>query len=174
MDPSSRRSPASAGFPYHLAPAANAGDVTILVADPAWRRWLRAPEQVARRAARAAGGGATVVLDNDAAVKRLNALHRARNKPTNVLTFAPAAPGLPGEIVLALGTVRREASAAGRHMADHLAHLVVHGMLHLRGHDHALAGEARRMEMAETRLLARLGRPNPWRTSSGRHSGNVA
>ena len=163
MDPSSRRSPASAGLPDQNSPACDAGDITILVADPAWRRWLRAPEQVALRAARAAGGDATVVLDSDAVVKRLNALHRARNKPTNVLTFEPAAPGLPGEIILALGTVRREADAAGRRVSDHLAHLVVHGMLHLRGHDHALAGQARRMEMAETRLLARLGRPNPWK-----------
>jgi probable rRNA maturation factor len=163
MDPSSRRSPATAGLPDAAAPPGPAGDIDVLVADTAWRRWLRAPEAIVRRAAAAAGGGATVVLDSDAAVKRLNARHRARNKPTNVLTFEPAAPGLPGEIVLALGTVRREAQAAGRRGADHLAHLVVHGMLHLRGHDHALAGAARRMEMAETRLLHRLRRPNPWR-----------
>jgi len=168
MDPYPSWSPAQAGLRNTPAPILALGqdgadDVTILIADPAWRRWLRDPEAVARRAARAAGGGATVVLDSDAAVKRLNAQHRDRNKPTNVLTFEPAAPGLPGEIVLALGTVRREARAAGRRVADHLSHLVVHGMLHLRGHDHALAGAARRMEMAEARLLHRLGCPNPWR-----------
>lgn len=116
-----------------------------------------------RRAAGALGGAVTVVLDSDAAVKRLNARHRGRNKPTNVLTFDPAAPGLPGEIVLASGTVAREAAAAGRRPAAHLAHLVLHGMLHLAGYDHAAAGEARRMEMAESRLLGRLGLPNPWR-----------
>ena len=171
MDPSSRRSPAAAGLPDTAPPDAWASEVTILVADPAWRRWLRAPEQVARRAAMAAGGGATVVLDSDAAVKRLNALHRARNKATNVLTFEPAAPGLPGEIVLALGTVRREAAAAGRRIGDHLAHLVVHGMLHLRGYDHALAGQARRMELAEARLLGRLGRPNPWKHTAAQPGG---
>lgn len=157
MDPSSRPNPAQAGFPHHLA------DVTIIVADPAWRRHLRRPESVAHRAAIAAGGSATIVLDNDATVKRLNATHRDRNKPTNVLTFDPAGPGLPGEIILALGTIRREANAAGRRLADHLAHLVIHGMLHLQGYDHALAGQARRMEQAESRLLARLRRPNPWR-----------
>ena len=96
-------------------------------------------------------------------MKRLNARHRGRNKPTNVLTFEPAAPGLPGEIVLALGTVRREAAQAGRRPAHHLAHLVVHGGLHLRGHDHHGAGEARRMEMAETRILRRIGVGNPWK-----------
>ena len=156
MDPSSRPSPAIAGLHQ---PA----DVTIIVADPAWRRALRRPDSVAHRAAIAAGGRATIVLDSDATVKRLNATHRDRNKPTNVLTFDPAGPGLPGEIILALGTIRREASAAGRRLSDHLAHLVIHGMLHLQGHDHALAGQARRMEQAESRLLHRLRRPTPWR-----------
>ncbi len=104
-----------------------------------------------------------MLLASDATVKRLNARHRGRNKPTNVLTFDPAAPGLPGDIVLALGTVRREAAAAGKRPAHHLAHLVVHGVLHLAGHDHHHPGEARRMEMAEARILRRLGLPNPWR-----------
>jgi probable rRNA maturation factor len=98
------------------------------------------------------------VLSSDRTVKRLNARHRHRNKPTNVLTFAPG-----GDIVLALETVRREAAAAGRSPAHHLAHLVVHGALHLRGHDHHAAGEARRMEMAEARILHRIGVPNPWK-----------
>lgn len=150
MDPYPRPGPAQAG-PH------------IVIIDTAWRRLVRAPERVVRRAAGALGGAVTVVLESDAAVKRLNARHRGRNKPTNVLTFDPAAPGLPGEIVLASGTVAREAAAAGRRPAAHLAHLVLHGMLHLAGYDHAAAGEARRMEMAESRLLGRLGLPNPWR-----------
>ena len=102
------------------------------------------------------------MLASDRTVKRLNARHRGRNKATNVLTFEPAAPGLPGDIVLALGTVAREAAAVGRRPAYHLAHLVIHGLLHLRGHDHHHAGDARRMEMQETRLLHRMGVPNPW------------
>ena len=152
MDPHPRPGPAQAG-PH------------IVIADPAWRRLVREPERIVRRAATALGGAVTVVLDSDAAVKRLNARHRGRNKPTNVLTFDPAGPGLPGEIVLACGTVAREAAAAGRRPSAHLAHLVLHGMLHLAGHDHAEAGDARRMEMAESRLLGRLGLPNPWRRS---------
>ena len=109
-----------------------------------------------------------MVLASDLAVKRLNALHRGRNKPTNVLTFEmDTGSGGPrgflgGDIVLALGTVRREAQAAGRTVAHHLAHLVVHGALHLRGHDHHHVGDARRMEMEETRILHRIGVPNPW------------
>lgn len=101
-----------------------------------------------------------MVLSSDAAVKRLNLRHRGQNKSTNVLTFDT------GDIVLALGVVQREARAAGRRPAHHLAHLVVHGALHLRGHDHGLPGDARRMEMAETRLLHRIGVPNPWRMTA--------
>jgi len=150
MDDGHSRFPATAGIPVH-------------VAEPYWRRLIRRPEAVARSAALAAGGVCEVILASDATVKRLNARHRGRNKPTNVLTFDPAAPGLPGEIVLALGTVRREAAAEGKRPADHLAHLIVHGVLHLQGHDHDRAGAARRMELAEARLLRRLGRPNPWK-----------
>jgi probable rRNA maturation factor len=133
------------------------------VADAGWRRLIRSPEALAGRAARATGTFATLVLASDTEVKRLNARHRGRNKPTNVLTFDPAAAGLPGEIVLALGTVRREAASEGKRPANHFAHLVVHGALHLQGHDHVRPGEARRMEMAETRIMRGLGLPNPWR-----------
>jgi probable rRNA maturation factor len=103
------------------------------------------------------------VLSSDRAVKRLNARHRRRNTPTNVLTFEPVRGFAGGDIVLALETVRREAAASGRRPAHHLAHLVVHGALHLRGLDHHGAGEARRMEMAETRILRSIGIPNPWK-----------
>ena len=136
---------------------------SVIVAAPGWRRLIRRAEALAARAARSAGSGATLVLASDRDVKRLNARHRGRNQPTNVLTFDPAAPGLAGEIVLALGTVRREAAAEGKRVADHFCHLVVHGALHLQGHDHHHPGEARRMEMAEGRILHRLGVPNPWR-----------
>ena len=114
-------------------------------------------ERVATRAAVAAGGVGTVVLASDRAVQQLNARHRGRNKPTNVLTFDT------GDVILAAGVVRREARAAGRRVAHVLAHLVVHGALHLRGHDHDEAGGARRMELREARILHRLRVPNPWR-----------
>ncbi len=140
---------------------------TVLVVDAGWRGVVRDAERLAARAASAAGGAGTVVLSSDREVKQLNALHRRRNKPTNVLTFdlGGTGPGgfLGGDIVLALGTVKREAAASGRSPAHHLAHLVVHGALHLRGHDHHHVGDARRMEMAEARILHRLGVPNPWK-----------
>ncbi|MBN8927526.1 MAG: rRNA maturation RNase YbeY [Rhodospirillales bacterium] len=117
----------------------------------------------ARRARGRRGGydrrAGTIVLADDRQVRRLNARHRGRNKPTNVLTYEEPAP----EIILARGVVAREAAAARRRAAHHLAHLVVHGALHLRGHDHHHPGEARRMEMAEARILHRIGVPNPWR-----------
>jgi len=104
-----------------------------------------------------AGGAANVLLADNATVRRLNARHRGRDKPTNVLTFEP------GDIILASGIVAAEAKREGKRAGHHLAHLVIHGMLHLQGFDHDRAGDARAMEMRETRLLARLGVPNPWR-----------
>ena len=104
-----------------------------------------------------------MILASDEAVKRLNFRHRQRNKATNVLTFEPLAGIAGGDIVLALGVVAREAREARRPPAHHLAHLVVHGCLHLAGHDHHGAGAARRMELEEARILHRIGVPNPWK-----------
>jgi probable rRNA maturation factor len=142
---------------------------TVIVAEPAWRRAIPGVAALVERAARAVNAGdadvvsTTVVLTTDRAVRRLNARDRGRDKPTNVLTYPSSAPGFPGEIVLALGQIRREAAAASRRPAHHLIHLVVHGALHLAGYDHHHAGDARRMELAEARILHRLRVPNPWK-----------
>jgi probable rRNA maturation factor len=149
MDPASSTAPAA----------------SVFVEDVGWRKLIPDCERIVARAVALAGGAGSVVLSSDRAVKALNARHRGRNKPTNVLTFEPPGPGLAGDIVLALDTVRREARAAGRRPAHHLAHLVVHGCLHLQGFDHEQAGDARRMEMEEARLLWRLRVPNPWRAA---------
>ncbi len=87
----------------------------------------------------------------------------AATSPPTYSTYQPPAPGLPGQIIVALGTVRREAAALRRRPAHHLAHLVVHGMLHLAGEDHHHPGDARRMELRESLLLHRLRVPNPWK-----------
>jgi probable rRNA maturation factor len=138
----------------------------VIVMDPAWRRFVPRLVAVVSRAVRVAGApkGVSVVLAGDRLVRGLNARHRGRNKPTNVLTYEHPAP----ELVLALGVIRGEAAAAGRRVAHHLAHLVVHGALHLLGYDHDHPGDARRMEMAESRLLHRLGVPNPWKLAAGK------
>jgi len=144
-------------------------DISVVLAAPGWRAAVKRPEALVRRAAEAAlreagaAGAMTVLLTDDAEVKRLNGLHRAKAKPTNVLSFPAGVPGVLGDVTLALGVVRREAREAGKHPAAHLAHLVAHGTLHLLGHDHLEAGEARRMERAEARVMRRLGLPNPWR-----------
>ena len=135
----------------------------VILEAAGWRGLVPGAARIAGRAAAAAGGAGSVVLSCDRVVQRLNARHRRRNAPTNVLTFKPTRGFAGGDIILALETVRREAAAAGRPPAHHLAHLVVHGALHLRGHDHHAAGEARRMEMEEARILHRLGVPNPWK-----------
>jgi probable rRNA maturation factor len=166
MDPDSSPSPArTSRRPAGLTATAPSGLAAITIDEPSWRRFVPKAADIARRAAHAAGSSASFVLASDRTVRQLNSRDRDRNKPTNVLTYDPPGPGMAGEVILALGTIRREAAAAGRTPAHHLAHLVVHGALHLDGHDHILVGDARRMEMAEARILQRLRVPNPWKRS---------
>src|SRR3984885_11719266 len=108
-------------------PSTRPPDVDIVVADPAWHGMIPKARALVRRAARAAGMAGTVVLSSDRVVRGLNGRHRGKNKPTNVLTYEHPAP----EVILALGVVRTEAAAQGRRAVHHLAHLVVHGALHL-------------------------------------------
>lgn len=136
-----------------------ADGLDVIVAEPAWHRTIPGAERLVRRAARAAGMTGTIVLASDRLVRDLNWRHRGKNKPTNVLTYEEPAP----EIVLAFGVVQREAAAQRRRPAHHLAHLVVHGALHLQGEDHEHPGDARRMEMLEARILHTIGVPNPWK-----------
>ncbi len=145
--------------PSTRPPGLDGPSIDIVVADPAWHRLIRDPGMIARRAARAAGMTGTIVLSSDRVVRGLNGRHRGKNKSTNVLTYEHPAR----EMILALGVVRAEAAAQGRRARHHLAHLVVHGALHLIGEDHDHPGDARRMEMAETRILHRIGVPNPWK-----------
>ena len=119
----------------------------------------------------AAGGGSElgVVFSDDAHIRTLNAGWRGKDKPTNVLSF-PAFPVKPGEklppmlgdIVLASETVAREAELEGKPLDHHITHLVVHGVLHLLGHDHEDEAEAERMEALERAALARLAIPDPY------------
>ncbi|MEW9806227.1 rRNA maturation RNase YbeY [Mesorhizobium sp. ZMM04-5] len=111
----------------------------------------------------------SVVFSDDAQVRSLNAGWRGKDKPTNVLSF-PAFPAVPGadvppmlgDIVLAAETVAREAEVEGKPLEHHISHLVVHGLLHLLGHDHEDDDEAERMEALERAALARLAIPDPY------------
>jgi probable rRNA maturation factor len=114
------------------------------------------------------GAEVGVQLADDAHVRALNLRWRAIDKATNVLSFPAAESGkiasapMLGDIVLAFETVEREASEEGKSLAEHFAHLIVHGFLHLLGFDHETAADADRMEAMETRMLASLGIADPY------------
>ena len=161
--------------------------LTIDIAEPCtrWRERLPDIERLCGEAARAALAGAgtapglaelSIVLGDDAMVQALNRQWRNQDKPTNVLSFPtlpaappPGAPQLLGDVVLAFETVAAEVAAQGKPLAHHLRHLVVHGVLHLLGFDHAVAGEAERMEALEVAVLAGLGVPDPYRVTEASH-----
>jgi len=102
-------------------------------------------------------------------IQFLNAEWRGKDKPTNVLSF-PAfplsvgdpLPPLLGDVVLAAETVAREAALEDKPLENHISHLVIHGLLHLLGHDHEIDAEAEAMEAIERAALARLAIPDPY------------
>jgi probable rRNA maturation factor len=144
-------------------------DIRIATLDPEWRRRLPRAEALVRASARAAlegrsgAGTLNVALADDALLCRLNAEFRGKDKPTNVLSFPAGAPGALGDVALALGTCAREAKAQRKTLAAHVRHLVVHGTLHLLGHDHETDADALAMEARERRVLRRLGVADPYR-----------
>ena len=120
----------------------------------------------------AAGEGSSevsVVFSDDAHVRKLNAAWRGKDNPTNVLSFPAFAvelgkklPPMLGDIVLAFETVADEAAREDKPLQHHVAHLVVHGLLHLLGYDHQDDAAAEEMESLERRALARLAIPDPY------------
>ena len=121
------------------------------------RRWLRA---ALRRSATI-----TVRFVGLAEGRELNRAYRGRDYATNVLSFGYAGGRgrrLQGDLVMCAPVLRREARAQGKPLAAHVAHLAVHGALHLQGYDHATPRAAVRMESLETTILAKLGIPDPY------------
>ena len=124
-----------------------------------------------RKALRARGGEIGILLAGDSYVAKLNAQYRGRKGPTNVLSFPgdfsnaarARAPLALGDLVIAYGVAAREAKRAGKPLRHHLAHLVVHGVLHLLGYDHERDADARKMESLEAAVLGTLGVPDPYR-----------
>jgi probable rRNA maturation factor len=96
-------------------------------------------------------------------LRELNRDFRGKDKPTNVLSFPDPAPGALGDVALAFETCSAEARAQGKPLDAHLAHLVVHGTLHLLGWDHETVSEALAMEARERRTLRRLRLADPYR-----------
>ncbi len=106
-----------------------------------------------------------LVLADDAFVKGLNSQYRGKNKPTNVLSFPDddyAVTNNLGDIVFAFETIEKEAREQEKTFRDHVGHLLVHGFLHLLGHDHMEEKEALLMENKEIKILKKLGINNPY------------
>jgi probable rRNA maturation factor len=111
-----------------------------------------------------AGSEVSLVFADDAAMRELNRQWRDRDRPTNVLSFpqSPVMGGLIGDVVLGFETVQREAGLEGKRLDDHIAHLVVHGFLHLLGYDHVNEEDAEHMERLEREGLHRIGIADPY------------
>jgi probable rRNA maturation factor len=127
------------------------------------RRWLSAALEIS--------AAITVRFVGAAEGRRLNREYRDKDYATNVLSFgygsSGRAPELAGDIVLCTPVARREARAQRKAFSAHVAHLTVHGALHLQGHDHQSPRAAARMEALEKRILAKLGYPDPYAGDAG-------
>lgn len=161
-------------------------DLDIAI-EPPW-----SPEGLEALAARAADAAAQVapelaqprlvaslLFTDDARVHALNREWRGRDRPTNVLSFPmlereelvhldeDGPPAMLGDIALARQTCAREAAERGIALADHIAHLIVHGLLHLAGHDHETSdADADAMEQLEAKALALMGIADPYSTAN--------
>lgn len=143
--------------------------IEVEIEDEAWLRARPDAAEIARIAgeialADRADGDVVILLTDDATVRDLNGRFRDKDAATNVLSF-PAGDnggGHLGDIALAFGVCEREALEQGKTLADHLRHLVIHGVLHLLGYDHLDDGEAEAMEALERNLLAGLGVADPY------------
>lgn len=164
--------------------------IDIAVEADAWRSALDQLETLTEQALNAAlrdcpapdaGIEVSLLLTDDGHIQTLNRDFRAKDTPTNVLSFPAQDPedlgtfmegglttwpeGMPlvlGDIALAYGVVSREAEELGKPLQDHFCHMLVHGMLHLLGYDHEEAEDADEMEALEIQVLATLDVPNPY------------
>jgi len=163
-------------------------DLDVLIEEPGWTTAVVDAPALCRSAAEATWAmvlpslpwvpeetaEACLVLASDERVRTLNRDFRGRDEPTDVLSFpafdadvlaaagAEAPPPLLGDIIIALQTTLADAARDGKPAADHLSHLVVHGILHLLGHDHQQDDAAADMEALEVRILAGLGIADPY------------
>jgi len=147
----------------------------ILVAVEA-RSWpaQRELETLARRAIGAAeaalaeggrdGAELSILFTDDAGIRELNRKWRGKDVPTNVLSFPQTGGRLLGDVILSAETLTREAALADKPLEDHMAHLLIHGYLHLLGYDHEGEDDAEKMEQLERVALKSLGISDPYAT----------
>lgn len=146
-------------------------DVKSLPAEDEVRGWLEAAVATSMEPGRPAWEIVVRVVDEQES-RQLNRRYREQDRPTNVLAFpagevaardAEGEAGRPlGDLVLCAPVVEREAREQGKAVAGHWGHLLVHGALHLLGHDHQSDEEAAAMESLEIRILAERGYENPY------------
>jgi len=150
--------------------------IDVLVESGLWKE-PRVVKSLVRRAIKEAAAAVStskaelaIVLTSDSAIRLLNRDWRDTDAATNVLSFpaqsAGGEPPLLGDIVLAYETVAREAHDEGKPFAHHVAHLTVHGFLHLNGYDHQRGKDAEEMEKLERKILRRLAIPDPYRAAA--------
>ena len=153
-------------------------EIDVSIACEQWNDALPAAEELCRRAVSAAvkhiaddfdQAEISLVLADDDFIRDLNRRYRNIDRPTNVLSFpgddaqsSLPGPKLLGDIVIALETVKAEADRDGKKLADHVCHLVVHGVLHLFEFDHQTAQDAENMEAHEIKILSTLDIDNPY------------
>lgn len=128
-----------------------------------FREWVTA----ALHGARKRSGEVSIVLVDAEEGRQMNLQYRGRDYATNVLSFPVDLPAgvrttLLGDLIVCAPVVAREAAEQHKKIADHYAHMIIHGSLHLLGHDHIIDTEAERMEALETRILAKLGIADPY------------
>ena len=156
--------------------------VEIDVQSALWEAQPEAEQTVRAAVAAAAahstsGGEVSILLTDDSAVRVLNKEWRGIDKATNVLSFpapenlAKGDAGILGDIVIAYETLTRECADEDRDFLHHLAHLTIHGYLHLVGYDHQDDAQATEMETLESRIMTRMDLPDPWLDSSREQSG---
>jgi probable rRNA maturation factor len=151
-----------------------APSVDIQIASPKWDAQPLAEQTVREAIAAAAAalstadGEVSILLTDDKAIRALNRDWRDIDKPTNVLSFpavkmkADAGAKFLGDIVIAYETLKRECDDEDRIFLHHLAHLAVHGFLHLIGYDHQTDKDADAMEGLESKIMTRMNLPDPY------------
>jgi len=146
-------------------------ELDLRVADPAWETALNNLAEIcqvaldAGAAQKQAKGEVSLLLTGDDEIQALNRDWRSKDKPTDVLSFPASSLDAPflGDIAISLGVTSKDAETHGIALDQHLSHLLIHGLMHLLGHDHKDDTEAAEMESLEIAALASLGWPDPYK-----------
>ncbi len=128
-----------------------------------WKNALPNVEDISQHVLNEIDAELSLVLANDAFIQDLNFRFRQQNKPTNVLSFPSDESDYLGDIIVALETLQREAKEQSKSLQAHFTHMLIHGYLHLQGHDHEDDTQAEEMEKLEIEWLAKLSIANPYK-----------